>query len=278
MKQIPYIVITHKKKSIYGLQEIIKYKDLLYFMILRDFSVMYKQSILGYGWVFINPIFSVVLFSIVFGKLANVPHEQIPYPIFSYAALIPWIYFSSSVLAASNSLISNSSIFTKVYFPRLILPLTPIFSKLIDLSLSFILLIGMMIYYHYSPTIKIFLIPLLLVIIVVTAIGLGTLLSALALQFRDIRFAITFLMPLLMYAAPVVFPASLVQYKLGNSAYLFYGLYPMTGIIEGFRAAIVTTKPIPWDLIGMSSLGAILIFMLGIVVFKKMENSFAEVA
>ena len=247
-------------------------------MVIRDVTVMYKQSVLGFAWAFINPVFSMVVFSIVFGKLANIQSDNIPYPIFSYAALIPWTYFSTALTASSNSLIGNSSIFTKVYFPRLIIPLTPILSKLADFSISFILLVALMIYYHYYPTLKIFLLPLVILIMMVTAIGLGTFFSALALQYRDIRFAITFLMPLLLYAAPVVFPASLIKEKFGNTAYSLYGLYPMTGVIEGFRAAVVTTKPIPWNLIGMSAIGAILFFLLGMYTFKSMENKFADVA
>lgn len=278
MKQTPHIIIENNKKNIFNFKEFIKYKDLLYFMVLRDVTVMYKQSVLGFAWAFINPVFSMVVFSVVFGKLANIQSENIPYPIFSYAALIPWTYFSTALTASSNSLIGNSSIFTKVYFPRLIIPLTPILSKLADFSISFILLVALMIYYHYYPTLKIFLLPLVIIIMMVTTIGLGTFFSALALQYRDIRFAITFLMPLLLYAAPVVFPASLIKEKFGNTAYSFYGLYPMTGVIEGFRAAVIAPKPIPWDLIGMSATGAILLFLLGMYTFKSMENKFADVA
>ena len=278
MKEIPHIVIENSTKSVFNFKEFIRYKDLLYFMVLRDVTVMYKQSVLGFAWAFINPVFSMVVFSVVFGKLANVPHDEIPYPIFSYTALIPWTYFSTALASSSNSLIGNATIFTKVYFPRLIIPLTPIMSKLVDFSISFILLVAMMMYYNYYPTIKILFLPLFIVIMILTTIGLGTFFSALALQFRDIRFAITFLMPLLMYAAPVVFPASLIKEKFGDIAYSCYGLYPMTGVIEGFRAAIVPNKPMPWDLILMSSLGALVIFVIGISTFKQMENKFADVA
>lgn len=279
MKQIPHIIIESKSKtSVFKFNEFIKYKDLLYFMVLRDITVVYKQSVLGFAWAFINPLFSMVVFSIVFGTLANVPSEGIPYPIFSYAALIPWTYFSNSLTASGNSLIGNASVFTKVYFPRLIIPLTPVISKLADFAISFLLLVILMFYYGYYPTIKLLLIPLLIVIMLLTTIGLGTFFSALAIQYRDIKFGLSFIIPLLMYAAPVVFPASLIMEKFGTNVYHAYGLYPMTGVIEGFRAAVISTKTIPWDLISMSAAGAILLFLIGISTFRKLENRFADVA
>jgi lipopolysaccharide transport system permease protein len=272
------IIENTGKRNLFRFKEFLQYKDLLYFMVLRDITVVYKQSVLGFAWAFINPIFSMVVFSVVFGKLANVPHDGIPYPIFSYAALIPWNYFATSVGASGTSLIGNASIFTKVYFPRLIIPLTPIFSKLADFAISFILLVVLMFYYRYHPTLNLLILPLLMVIMILTTIGLGTFFSALALQYRDIKFALSFLIPLLMYAAPVVFPASLINNKFGSTAYKIYGLYPITGVIEGFRSAIVINKPIPWSLIGMSSIGACALFIIGITTFRRLENRFADVA
>jgi lipopolysaccharide transport system permease protein len=271
-------IIDSKANSNASLNEIIRYKDLLYFMVFRDFTVMYKQSILGFAWAFINPVFNMLLFTLVFGSLAKVPHDDIPYPIFSYAALIPWTYFSSALTSSSNSLIGNTSIFTKVYFPRLIIPLTPVFSKLVDFSISFILLIILMFYFQYYPTLKLLLLPLLIIILLLATIGMGTFFSSLALQYRDIRFLIGFFTPLLMYAAPVVFPASLVEKNFGHTAYLVYGIYPLTGIIEGFRAAVVTGRQIPWTLIGMSSIGSISLFIVGIHTFRRLESKFADVA
>jgi len=259
-------------------KEIYRYNDLLYFMVLRDVTVIYKQSVLGFAWALINPVFSMLVFSVVFGKLAGVPSDGIPYPIFSYAALIPWTYFANTLNASGSSLISSSGLFTKVYFPRLIIPLTPVLSKLIDFSISFVILVLLMFYYHYMPTMKLFLIPLLIVILMLATAGLGFWLSSLAIQYRDVKFGITFAVPLLMYAAPVVFPASLILEKYGSTAYHIYGLYPMTGVIEGFRAAVISTKEIPWDLIGISSIGAIVLFIIGLFVFNKLESKFADVA
>jgi lipopolysaccharide transport system permease protein len=259
-------------------REIYRYRDLLYFMVLRDLTVVYKQSVLGFAWAFINPIFSMLVFSVVFGKLAGVPSDGIPYPIFSYAALIPWTYFANTLNASGSSLISSSGLFTKVYFPRLIIPLTPVLSKLIDFSISFIILILLMFYYQFMPTIKLFLIPFLIVILMLATAGLGFWLSALAIQYRDVKFGITFAVPLLMYAAPVVFPASLILENYGIIAYRIYGLYPLTGVIEGFRSAVVTTKEIPWDLIWVSFIGAIVLFIIGLSVFNRLESKFADVA
>lgn len=279
MHQVPHTIIEKKKGlASFSFKEFWDYKDLLYFLVLRDITVIYKQSVLGFAWALVNPVFSMIVFSVVFGKLAAIPSDGIPYPIFSYAALIPWTYFSNTLNASGNSLISHSSMFTKVYFPRLIIPLTPVLSKLTDFAISFVLLIVMMFYYGYSPTAKLFILPLLILIMMVAAAGLGCWLSALAIQYRDVKFGISFAVPLLMYAAPVVFPASLVLKKFGGGAYLLYGLYPMTGVIEGFRATVVSNKAIPWDLIGMSAIGASVLFIIGFMVFRKLENRFADVA
>jgi lipopolysaccharide transport system permease protein len=278
MKSEPHIIIDSTKSKGSSFADFFRYKDLLYYMVLRDVTVMYKQSVLGFAWAFINPVFSMIVFTIIFGTLAGVPHEDIPYSIFSYTALIPWTYFSGTLTASSSSLIGNASIFTKVYFPRLIIPLTPVFSKLVDFAISFILLVVLMFYHHYYPTVKLLLLIPLIVMLICTGIGMGTFLSSLALQYRDIRFAIGFLTPLLMYAAPVVFPASLIEQKFGHTAYMVYGLYPLSGIIEGFRAAVITTKAIPWNLIGMSCIGTVIILVVGLKTFRSLEDKFADVA
>lgn len=278
-KSIQTTIIEKRTKLVaINIRDLIAYKDLLYFMVLRDVTVLYKQSILGFAWAFINPLFSMIVFSVVFGRLAGVPSDGIPYPIFSYAALIPWTYFSSALNASGSSLISGASLFTKVYFPRLIIPLVPIVSKLVDFSISFILLIILMFYYQFYPTPKLFLLPLFMAILIIATSGLGFWLSAMAIQYRDVKFGLSFATPLLMYIAPVVFPASLILDKFGYKAYLLYGLYPMVGVIEGFRACIIPTKEIPWDLIGIGSISSFLLLLFGIYIFRKLENRFADVA
>jgi len=261
-----------------NLKEVIRYKDLLYFMVLRDISVIYKQTILGFAWAVINPVFSMVVFTIVFGRLANIPSDGIPYPIFSYAALIPWTYFSGAMNASSTSLVNSANIFTKVYFPRIIIPLTPVLSKLMDFIISFMILIVMLFYYRLMPGINILYLPILIVIMITTTAGIGMWLSALAIQYRDVKFAITFVTPLMMYAAPVVFPSSLILEKFGSTVYTLYGLYPMVGVIEGFRAAFISTKIMPWDLILMGGVSSSILFITGLLFFSNLERKFADVA
>lgn len=272
------IIKPREGSSPINIKEIIRYKDLLYFMVLKDITVLYKQSIFGIGWVIAAPLFSVVLFTVVFGRLAGVPSDGIPYPIFALCGILPWTYFSTSLTAAGNSLVLSAGIFTKVYFPRLILPFTPVLSKLLDFIIGFVFLLLVMFYYQYAITLKFLVLPLLILIMIVTTTGLGFWLSSLALQYRDIKFALTFLIPMMMYAAPVVFPASLVLNKFGHKAYLFYGLYPMTGVIEGLRSMITPDKPIVWELIGVSALSATVLLIIGTYVFKKLESKFADVA
>lgn len=264
--------------KILDIKELIYYKDLFYFFVLRDITVLYKQTILGLLWAIINPVFQMVIFSIIFGKLAEISSDGIPYPIFSFAAILPFNYFSQSLSGASNSLIGSTSVFTKVYFPRILIPLTPVFSKLADFFIAFFILIGMMIYYQIIPTFNMVFLPILILLMVLSSVGIGMWLSSLAIQYRDVKFAIGFITTLLMYAAPVVFPASLILDKFGYDYYLLYGLYPMVGVIEGFRSSLLGFKPMPWDLIGMGSISAVIFFITGALYFKKTERIFADVA
>lgn len=272
---VPHFVIRARKGwQIIDWQEIVEYRDLLYFLVLRDVTVLYKQTVLGFAWAILTPFFSMIVFSVVFGRLAKVPSDGIPYPIFSYAALLPWTYFSQSLSRSTESLIQGTAIFTKVYFPRLFIPLVPVLSKLVDFAIAFLMLIAMMIYYHVRPTGNVAFLPLLILLMIATAGGLGVWLSALAIQFRDVKHAITFVVQILMYAAPVVWPVSLIpaQYRL------WYGLYPMAGIIEGFRSALIGKNPMPWDLIGMGAISATVILITGALYFRRTERIFADVA
>jgi lipopolysaccharide transport system permease protein len=267
-----------RKWKLLDFGELIHYKDLLYFFVLRDFTVQFKQTILGFLWAVINPVFQMIVFSIIFGKLAEISSDGIPYPIFSFAAILPFNYFSQSLSGASGSLIGNASLLTKIYFPRILIPLTPILSKLVDFMIAFVILILMMIYYSITPNWNILFLPLLIVIMILTAMGMGMWLSSLAIQYRDVKFALSFINTLLMYTAPVVFPASLILDKFGYTAYLSYGLYPMVGVIEGFRASLLGFRPMPWDLIAIGALSSIILFVSGGNYFKKTERIFADVA
>jgi len=259
-------------------KELIDYKDLLYFLIKRDVLALYKQTVLGFTWAIIRPVFSMIVFSIVFGQLARIGSDGIPYPIFSYAALIPWTYFSAALTSSVTSVIGGRAIFTKVYFPRLIIPLVPVLSKLVDFAISFIILIGLMIWYGIAPTLNIFWLPLLILLMILTSMGIGMWLSAMAIQYRDIQQGTPFLTQLLMYVAPVVWPASLISEKFGESTKLIYGLYPMVGVIEGFRSTLLGNNPMPWDLIGMGTLTSVFLFLTGAIYFKRKERIFADVA
>jgi len=220
----------------------------------------------------------MIIFSVIFGNLAKIPSDGIPYPLFSYTALVPWTYFSAAMTRSTQSLISGKGIYTKVYFPRLIMPFTSVLACLVDFVIALTIVFGLMAWYGMVPTWGIFNLPLLIILMVLTASGIGMWLSALAIQYRDIKFGIQFLSQILMYAAPVVWPVSLISEKYGESVKLIYGLYPMVGVIEGFRSAILGHNPMPWDLIGMGTITAVTLFISGALYFKKKERLFADVA
>ena len=261
-----------------NLRELREYRDLLYFLVARDVKVLYTQTVLGFAWAVIRPLVSMIIFTIIFGSIAEVSSDGVPYPIFSYTALVPWTYFASSMSASTLSLVSNSGMLTKVYFPRLIFPLAPILANLVDFGIAFTIIIGMMVWFHIVPTANIVFLPYLVLLMILTATGVGLWLSALAVQYRDIKHGLPFATQLLMYAAPVVWPVSALSARFGEGVRLLYGLYPMAGVIEGFRAALLNTTPMPWDLIAMGTFSALVITITGAFYFKRMESFFADVA
>lgn len=272
------IIQPRKGWQIINWSELFRYKDLLYFMVKKDVTVLYKQSILGFSWAIIRPVFSMVIFSIIFGSLAKIPTDNIPYPIFSYVALVPWTYFSTAMTKSTNSLISGAGIFTKVYFPRIIIPLTPVIAGLVDFIIAFAVVGVLMIYYNFVPSPGIIWIPYLTAIMVLFSAGIGMWLSALAIQYRDIRHGVTFLSQLLMYISPVVWPISLLSEKFGDTVAFWYGLYPMVGVISGFRSSVIGQNPMQWDIINLGAISAIIIFLTGALFFQKKERIFADVA
>ena len=261
-----------------ALRELAGYREMLALMVRRDLTVMYRQSVLGSAWAVIHPLFLLLVFNVVFGRLAGVPHDGIPYPLFFLAGLVPWIYFSNSLHAASGSLAANADLITKIYFPRLIIPLTPVISRLLDLCLGLAILAAFAWRYGVAPRGRILLLPLLVLILVSTALGLGALLSAWALQYRDVKFALPILVSTLMYLAPVVFPASLVLEKFGTGAYLAYGLFPVTAVIEGLRAMVAPGGAIPWALLAAGGIGALVTLLVGVAFFQRAESRFADIA
>lgn len=262
-------------------KEVLDYRDLFYFLIKRDVTVAYKQTILGFGWAILRPVFSMIVFSVIFGKLAKVPSDGVPYPVFSYAALLPWQYFSSAMSSSTSSLIGNAKMLQKVYFPRLVIPMTPVFAGLVNFAIASSILGLLMLWYGIAPTLSIVFIPYLILLMMLTAAGIGMWLSSLAIQYRDVRYAMGFATQLMMYAAPVVWPASLITENFpewGDTIRIVYGLYPMAGVIEGFRSALLGTHSMPWDLIGMGTLSAVALAISGSYYFRRMERIFADVA
>lgn len=255
-------------------RELRQYRDLFFFLVWRDIKARYAQSVLGIGWAIIQPVFSMIVFTIVFGRLAKINSDGVPYAIFSYTALVPWTFFSNALSGATSSLISAARMFTKVYFPRLAIPLAPVVGKLVDFGISFLVLLGMMAWYGYLPNRGALLLPFLIFLMVLTASGTGLWLTALAIQYRDINYAMNFFIQVLMYASPVVYPVSDVP----ETMRLLYALNPMVGVIEGFRSGFLGTVPIPWDLLGVGTVMALLIALSGLIYFRRMERIFADVA
>ena len=216
----------------------------------------------------------MIVFTIVFGNLAKIDSNGVPYAIFSFTALVPWTYFSAALSGSSGSLLSSSGMMTKVYFPRLIIPISPVISKLIDFFIALILLAGMMLYFGFSPSTDIIYLPMLILIMMFTASGLGMWFTALSIQYRDINYGLGFFIQLLMYAAPVVYPSSSVP----GTYRTLYGLFPMAGVIEGFRAILLQTIKIPWDLITTGTIVSVLLFTTGSFYFRRMEKYFSDVA
>ena len=273
-KIIPTIKIQPRKGwQAVNWRELAEYRDLFYFLVWRDIKVRYAQSVLGIGWALVQPVFSMIVFTVIFGKLARVPTDGIPAPLFYYTALVPWTYFQSAMTEGANSLQSNSHILSKVYFPRLILPMNGVLSKLVDFFIALLLVFVLMALYRYVPTATILIFPLLVILMVVTASGLAMWLSALSIQYRDIRYAMGFVVQLLMYASPVVYPLSLIP----EAYHFFYALNPMASVIEGFRASLLGSVPVPWNLLAVSAVAAFVIFLSGMYYFRRMEKIFSDV-
>jgi lipopolysaccharide transport system permease protein len=270
----PSIHIRAKKNwQLIDFKELRHYRDLFYFLVVRDIKVKYKQTVLGGLWAIIQPFFSMIVFTLFFGKLAKMPSDDIPYPIFNYTAMVAWTYFATSITGSGNSLITEKNLISKVYFPRIIVPLSPVLASLLDFSIAFMVLIGMMIYFHIYPSVMILCVPFLVILMMFTASGVGMVLAALNAKYRDIRYTIPFLVQLWMFASPIVYPASLIpgRYRL------IYALNPMTGVIEGFRSALLGTVAFPTSMILISMIASVILFTSGLLYFKQMEHYFADI-
>lgn len=255
------------------IRDIWAYRELLYFLVWRDLKVRYKQTVLGVLWAIIQPFFLMVIFSIFFGKLGKIPSEGVPYPIFAYAALLPWSYFAQSLASCSNSLIGSSHLITKVYFPRLIIPISSVVSGIVDFAISFNILLAMMFYYKIFPNVMILLLPLLIFMAMATALGAGLWLTALNVQYRDIGYTISFLIQFWFFATPVVYSSSLIPGKWR----FFYGLNPMVGVVEGFRGTLLGKGPILGPMFIVSIIVIVFLLITGVFYFRRMEKGFADV-
>jgi lipopolysaccharide transport system permease protein len=256
-----------------NLRDLWEYRELLYFLTWRDIKVRYKQTVLGAAWAIIQPFFTMVVFSLFFGKLARVPSDDIPYPIFSYAALVPWQFFANGLSQSSTSLVASANLIKKVYFPRLVVPISAVVSGGVDFALAFVVLLGMMLFYGIVPTASvIWLLPLLLLALV-TSLGVGLWLTAMNVQFRDVRYAVPFLVQAWMFATPIAYPSSLLDEPWRT----LYGINPMVGVIEGFRWALLGTETAPGPIIIVSALVAVGLLISGAFYFRRMEKTFADV-
>lgn len=271
---IPTLIIQPSRGWVsLRLGELWEYRELLYFLVWRDVKVRYKQTALGAAWAIIQPFFTMIVFSIFFGRLAKIPSDGIPYPIFSYAALVPWTFFSNGLTQSSNSLVGSANLITKVYFPRLTIPIATVLSGIVDFLLAFVVLLGMMLYYGVLPTANVLWLPLFLLLALVTSLGVGLWLSALNVEFRDVRYVVPFLSQFWLFATPIAYPSSL----LAEPWRTVYGLNPMVGVVEGFRWALLGTDTAPGPIIAVSSAAAVLILVGGAFYFRRMEKTFADV-
>jgi lipopolysaccharide transport system permease protein len=269
-----YKIIKRKKGwQFIDFSELKNYRDLFYFLIVRQVQIRYKQSVLGGIWAIVQPLFLMVIFSLFFGKLAGLYSEGIPYPIFNFSAMVCWTYFSNTVTSATNSLVENSSLVSKVYFPRSMMPLAPVIAGLLDFAIAFMVLIAMMLYYHIYPGITIFFIFILIIPMILTASGIGTMLSALNAKYRDIKALVPLLIQVWMFISPVVYSVTLVPVRYR----VIYALNPMAGVIEGFRTALLKTGPFPTQMFISSFLVSIILFVTGIFYFRQAERHFADV-
>jgi lipopolysaccharide transport system permease protein len=254
-------------------KEIWNYRELLYFLTKRDIKVRYKQTVLGGLWAVIQPAFTMLVFTLFFGRLAKMPSDGLPYPIFVYAALLPWTYFANAVSASGNSLVGSANLITKVYFPRIVVPASAALAGLLDFFIALFVLAALMIYYQFLPGWSILLFPFLVALTFLCAVGVGLWLSALNVQYRDIRYAIPFLIQVWMFVSPVIYPVSLVK---GNYQWLL-AINPMGGVIHAYRSSLLGHQPIEWSLLALSTLIIVTLFLGGLYYFRRMEKVFAYV-
>jgi len=254
-----------------NLRDLWAYRELLYFLMWRDVKVRYKQTVFGAAWAIMQPLFTMLIFTLFFGTLAGLPSDNLPYPIFAYAGLLPWTFFSHAVISSSNSVVGSANLITKVYFPRLIIPSAAVGAALVDFAIAFVILIGLMVYYGVAVTWSIVMLPVLILLTTLLALGVGMWLSALNVKYRDIRYALPFVIQLWMFVTPIIYPSSLVPEKWR----WMLALNPLTGIIEGYRAALLG-REFDWTALGISTVIMLVLLVYAAFTFRRMEKSFAD--
>ncbi len=270
---VPLTIIKPAKGwEVIDFRELKEYRDLFYFLVWRDIKVLYAQTILGFAWAILNPLVQIVIFTVIFGKVAKIPTEGIPYVLFVTVAIIPWTYMSAAMTQSSQSLVTNQSMLGKIYFPRLLFPITPVLSKLVDFSISLVILLAVFVYYRVAPTWNLLFFPVVVLMMLCVPAGVGLWLSALAIRYRDVKFAMHYFIQLLMYTAPIVYSASSIPQE-----YRFiYSLNPIVAVIEGSRACLLGTD-IPWAYTFPGAITAIILLVSGAMYFKRMERVFVDV-
>jgi lipopolysaccharide transport system permease protein len=256
-----------------GLSELWRYRELIYFFIWRDLKVRYKQTVLGGLWAILQPFFTMLIFSVFFGRLAKIPSDSVPYPVFTFTALVPWTFFANGLTQSSTSLVSSSNLVSKIYFPRLALPVSKVLSGVVDFCLAFLMLICLLIYYHIAPTAHVLWLPFFFLMAVVAALGVSIWFSALHVQFRDVQHAIPFVVQAWLFATPVAYPSSLLKEPWRT----IYGINPMVGVVEGFRWSLLGTTHAPGPMVYVSFGVAVVVLISGTLYFRRLEKSFADI-
>ena len=271
--ELPELVIRPSSGWVsLNLADLWRYRELIVFLAWRDISVRYKQTVLGAAWAIIQPFFTMIVFTIFFGQLGKIPSDGLPYPVFAYCALLPWQLFAYSLGESGNSLVANQNLITKVYFPRVVIPLAATLGGLLDFVISFVVLILMMIYYQIRPTEAVWTLPLFILLALITALGAGLWLSALNVEYRDVRYTIPFLTQFWLFLTPIAYPSSMVPEQWRA----LYGINPMVGGVEGFRWALLGTGSPPGPMMIVSVLAALALFVSGLFYFRRMERTFAD--
>jgi lipopolysaccharide transport system permease protein len=269
----PILVEPPRRWEALDLGELWRYRELLYFLAWRDIKVRYKQTVIGAGWAILQPFLTMVVFSIIFGGLLKVPSDGVPYPVFSYAALLPWNFFAGALTRSGNSLVADANLISKIYFPRLILPFSAVLSLILDFAVAFIILLIMMLFYGIVPGIAVLTLPLFLLLALMTALACGIWLSAVNIKYRDVAYVIPFLAQFWLFVTPVAYPSTIIP----QTWHVFYGLNPMAGVVEGFRWALLGQANLPWHVVLVSALVVLALLIGGLFYFRKTEHEFADI-